>query len=144
MKSRSGSILRFWLMSSLVLLASAGCGGRDVGQVEGTITLDGKPLAEASVTFTPLNATGGESLASSGVTDNNGKYSLSLVIDEDSGAVIGKHKIVIAKIFESESDVMTDQEMQNANLPFHDFTFEVKSGSNEANFNLESKKKGKK
>ncbi len=142
MKSRSGSKLRFWFLSCFVLLASAGCGGSNLGQVAGTITLDGKPLANASVSFTPLNTTGGESPGSSGVTDSNGKYSLSLVIAQDSGAVVGKHKVVISKIFESASDVATPQELANASLPFHDFTFEVKSGSNTADFNLESKQKG--
>lgn len=124
----------------LALLASAGCGGTyNLGQVDGTITLDGKPLAEAGVAFTPLNA-GAESPASSGLTDSDGKYSLSLVIDQTPGALVGQHKVVVSKGFESSSDVATPRELANASLPFHDFTFEVESGSNTADFNLETKK----
>jgi hypothetical protein len=143
MQSRFGLSCFLICALGLSLLSSAGCGGKyDLGQVEGTVTLDGKPLAEASVTFSPLNA-GAESPGSSGITDSNGKYSLSLVVDETSGALVGKHQVVIAKNFTSSSDVATPQELANASLPAHDFTFEVKSGSNKADFNLETKK-GKK
>lgn len=146
MQSRTGSRnYHPLLMSVMVLLTSLGCGGKfQEGQVTGTITLDGKPLPNASVDFTPINVSGGESPSSSGVTDSNGKYSLSLVIDQTRGALVGEHKVVISKGFESSSDVATPQEMANASLPFHDFTFEVKSGSNTADFSLESKKKGEK
>ena len=143
MNFQSGTKLRFGFLFSFVMLASAGCGGSNIGQVTGTITLDGKPMQDVAVNFTPLNAVDGQAPGSSGMTDSNGKYSLSMVMDETAGAIVGQHKVVITRGFESTSDVATPQELAKTNLPFHDFTFEVKSGSNTADFNLESKKKGK-
>lgn len=143
MNSQSGSKLRFEFLFSFIMLISAGCSGSNIGQVTGTITLDGKPMQDVAVNFTPLNAVDGQAPGSSGMTDSNGKYSLSMVIDEVEGAIIGKHKVVITRGFESTSDVATPQELARANLPFHDFTFDVKAGSNTADFNIESKKKGK-
>jgi hypothetical protein len=140
MLSEAESKLRFWLLSGFLLLATAGCGGGNIGQVEGTITLDGKPLPDVAVNFTPLNAVDGVAPGSSGMTDSNGKYSLSMVMDEVAGAIVGQHKVVITRGFVSTSDVATPQELAKANLPFHDFKFEVKAGANTADFNIESKK----
>jgi hypothetical protein len=143
MRSHLGLGFPYWILLCIPLLAVAGCGGKfKLGQVEGTVTLDGKPLGEAAVAFTPL-AAGPESPASSGLTDSAGKYRLSLVIDQTSGAIVGKHKVVVSKGFESSSDIATPQERARAALPDHDFSFEVKSGSNKADFNLETRK-GKK
>lgn len=138
------SCCKFVIVLSCSLLPFVGCGGKyKMAPVSGTITLDDKPLADATVSFTP-QAVGSDSPASTGKTDQSGKYSLSLVADETNGAVVGTHQVVIAKNFESSSDVATPQELANASLPDHSFTFEVKSGQNTANFNLETKKKGKK
>lgn len=122
-----------------------GCSGKyELRPVSGTITLNGQPLEDATVTFTPIGG-GTDAPPSSGRTDSSGKYKLSLVVDETSGALVGKHKVVIAKNFESSSDVATPAELAKAELPAHDLTYEVvKSGTNQADFNLESKKGKKK
>jgi hypothetical protein len=133
----------FVLVLSCSLMPLAGCGGKyKMAPVSGTITLDGKPLADATVSFTP-QATGSEAPASTGKTDQSGKYTLSLVSDETNGAIIGNHRVVIAKSFESSSDIATPDERAKASLPDHNFSFEVKPGQNKADFNLEPKK-GKK
>src|SRR5262245_61873725 len=48
---------RVALLATL-LTAAAGCGGRELGQVEGTITLDNAPLPEVEVMFIPDIARG--------------------------------------------------------------------------------------
>ena len=122
---------------AVCLLAVAGCGGKfSVAPVSGTITLNGQPLADATVTFTPAQAVGSEVPTSSGRTDTSGKYSLTLIADDSPGALIGKHTVRIAKNVESESDITTPAERAKAVLPQHDFSFEVKSGSNTADFKL--------
>jgi hypothetical protein len=127
-----------------ILLVSAlavGCGGQfQVVPVSGTVTLDGKPLEDATVTFTPVKG-GEDSPISTGRTDKNGKYNLSVVADESSGAVVGQHTVGIAVNIIASSDIMTPEERAKAELPPHSFTFEVKSGKNTADFALESKKK---
>ena len=142
MQSRLGVRATLLFMLSCFLIATLGCGKYSLSPVSGTITLDGKPLADATVTFTPAER-GANSPQSSGKTDKSGKYSLNLVEDETTGAVMGKHHVIIAKNFVSESDVATQAERSKAALPDHDLSFEVKSGSNQADFNLETKK-GKK
>ncbi len=129
---------------SLLTVAATGCsGGYALAPVNGTVTIDGKPLADATVTFNPIDA-GADAPSSFGRTDEAGKFSLNLVSDDSSGALVGKHKVVVAKNFESSSDVATPQERAAANLPPHDITFEVKSGSNDAVIELDTKKGKKK
>ena len=56
------------------LLVVTGCESRsDLAPVSGAVKLDGQPLAEALVTFTPQ---GGPGVVSMGKTDGGGNYSL--------------------------------------------------------------------
>jgi len=131
---------RLFALSFLVLL-TVGCGsGLDTASVSGVITLDDKPLPSASVTFTPQ---GGDDTApaSNGLTDSSGRYTLTVTVTGDDGAVVGNHIVTIALAGEEktgeDADVI-DPEEEDA-LPDHNFTYEVKPGSNDdANFNLES------
>src|SRR5208282_1635072 len=75
----------------IALFLSAGCGGGPaVGKVHGTVTLDGKPLPKAVVTFIPV----GGGRQSSGFTDADGRYLLWFLGDR-MGARVGKHKVRI-------------------------------------------------
>lgn len=57
----------------LVLLAGCGDGGPRRVQIEGTVTLDGRPLANKSVMFIPEPGTPGN--GASAHTDQDGRYS---------------------------------------------------------------------
>jgi hypothetical protein len=84
----------FWLLFAGVVLA-LGCGGPGSGKyapVSGQVTLNGSPLADATVSFQP-DATIGR--GSSGKTDAQGKYSLMVLGTGEKGALVGKHKVVI-------------------------------------------------
>ena len=132
------SFSRYSLQAAAIcsLLFAQGCGGTfNAAPVSGTITLNGQPLKDATVTFTPQGG-GNESPASSGRTDSSGNYSLTMISDNSTGALIGKHSVRVSRNVESQSDVMTPEEIRDSTLPDHDFAFEVKSGSNQANFNL--------
>jgi hypothetical protein len=85
----------------LLAVALCGCGGSgiDVGSVEGVVTLDGKPLPNAVVTFTPK--AGGPSGV--GRTDAQGKYQLLTV--NESGAVVGEHFVSIVCVPEMPAAV---------------------------------------
>jgi len=74
-----------------------------LAQVTGTVTLDGAPLAKATVRFQPvLEATANAKInvaTSFGFTDDNGKFNLQYaVIDEKTilGAAIGKHLVTVS------------------------------------------------
>lgn len=76
------------------LIALVGCGGAgdypDMGEVTGTVTMDGKPLPDALVTFQPE---GGR--PSSGVTDEDGYYEL-IYSAQMKGAKSGDHMVSIS------------------------------------------------
>src|SRR5688572_29811168 len=76
----------------VLLISGCGSGGSDapeLGAVSGTVTLNGQPLAGATVTFQPE-----QGRASSGVTDASGRYQLQYTADT-SGAKVGKHAVTI-------------------------------------------------
>jgi hypothetical protein len=70
-------------------LLLAGCGSSDFGSVSGTITLDGKPLPDVSVSFDPQWA---EGTAAFGSTDGNGRYELITTAD-NKGAMPGQYVV---------------------------------------------------
>jgi hypothetical protein len=66
--------------------------------VSGVVTLDGKPLVRARVTFMPVPNPQGPSQSgpeASGDTDEGGRYSLKTVFG-DAGASIGKNRVMVS------------------------------------------------
>jgi len=82
----------FILVLSVLLLCFCGCPSPsgNIGWVDGVVTLDGDPVAGATVRFFPESGR-----ASSGKTDTNGYYELRYTRSE-MGAIIGKHKVTIS------------------------------------------------
>ena len=71
----------FYLALCLALTSAIGCGGApsdmpELGSVTGTVTLAGKPLADAIVEFRPA-----EGRPSSGKTNETGAYTLQYTSD---------------------------------------------------------------
>ena len=67
--------------------------------VSGQVTLDGKPLAKAVVTFQPMGSgksTETKSTGSVGRTDSEGRFVLRLVSPEQNGAAVGNHIVTIS------------------------------------------------
>ncbi|QDU50835.1 carboxypeptidase-like regulatory domain-containing protein [Gimesia panareensis] len=113
-----------------VMLLCSACGGSDapdLGNVTGTITLDGAPLADANVTFMPEKVR-----ASSAKTDSAGKYELIYIRDE-KGAALGDHKVVVSKLVNEKETIPPNYSDET------ELTAVVKSGDNEINFDLSSK-----
>jgi hypothetical protein len=75
------------------VMGLSGCGDTrpSLGTVHGKITLDGKPLAHAAVSFAPE----GGGRASSAITDDQGNYVLCYLRDV-MGAKIGNHMVRIS------------------------------------------------
>ena len=85
------SPFRGFLVAGL-LAVSAGCGD-DLGltEVSGVVTLDGKPVPNATVTFTPK---GGDGSPSYGTTDADGSYGLRFSRDRE-GVLPGIHDVTV-------------------------------------------------
>ncbi len=86
--ARAGSVLAL-----MMILVAGGCSQSNTVAVTGTVTLNGKPADQAEVQFTPK-----EGRMASGVTDNEGKFSLSTFSPGD-GAVPGDHKVTIVQYY---------------------------------------------
>lgn len=136
--NRSGCFLG--LFGSLIL---AGCGGGvddypDMGTVYGTVTLDGSPLADASVIFVPKES---GSRSSFGTTDSNGYYELTYSANME-GAKVGEHTVRIST-FKSpdpntEGDKGSKETVPNKYNSKTELTQTVENSSNEFNFDLTS------
>ena len=84
----------------LAVAAVAGCrSGRSTPEglspVSGTITLDGKPVEGAMVSFIPQKVAD-VMVNPAGVTDAQGKY--ELMADDVPGALPGEYKVVISRL----------------------------------------------
>lgn len=86
------------LLSLAISTLAIGCNnGPNIAPVSGTVTVDGKPLGEAGVTFTPLE--GGRPAWAT--TDAEGHFQLTTLRSGD-GAFVGEHVVTVA---EPETDV---------------------------------------
>lgn len=89
----------------------------DPVSVSGTVTLDGKPLANATIYFTPDAKDMGS--GSSATTDANGKYELATRVDGQSkkGAIPGKYRVWFSRLVDPKGNpIPADSETPPADL----------------------------
>jgi hypothetical protein len=138
------------LSPCLLVCLLAGCGGKyKVTQVSGKVTLDGKPLPKASVTFVPMATKENQAPGptAQGITDAEGRFQLS-VDPNTPGAVVGKCRIYITTLLTDPApddrdaggakrvkDKVPEKYNQNTELVY-DVPAE---GTDSANFDLKSR-----
>lgn len=125
----------------------AGCTGTGPAPVTGTVTHKGKPIANANISFSPVEGTG---RAATGITDNSGHFALGTFGTND-GALPGSYRVgIIARGPEraprpGEVNSGMPGEMMPGDpiIPAKYFapdtsglTFEVKRGKNSADFDI--------
>ena len=115
-----------------------GCGGDpNLGSVTGTITLNGKPLENAFVTFSPTSAQGVGS-TTYGKTASDGTYHM-IVSDNKDGAYIGENLVrVKTGDFKADGSGVIKEVVPAVYNSKSKVVVEVKSGSNTFDFQLES------
>jgi hypothetical protein len=86
--------MRLRLFALSLVFCATGCGDNLVS-VSGKVTLDDKPLRNATVIFHPDSDKPNPGPGSHGKTNDKGEYSLSLMTRDVKGAVPGKHKVSI-------------------------------------------------
>jgi hypothetical protein len=84
---------------AFLLLAVPACGDRSitVGEVEGTLRWNKKPMKNVQVQFIPDVKEGSNAPRSTAVTDDQGHYTLYLD-DGQPGAVVGNHSVLLFEI----------------------------------------------
>jgi hypothetical protein len=85
-----------WLLLGLSVIASGGCrrGREPLVEVNGAITLYGRPLYKARVIFSPADEKGPRDQAV-GVTDENGQYRLTT--RGRPGAALGEYVVMVGE-----------------------------------------------
>jgi hypothetical protein len=102
---------------SAVILTTVGCGKGNLIKVEGVVTLDGKPLPGATVSFVPV----GEGQPAFGRTDADGSFRLTTSRTDD-GAKPGDYKVVVVveeadeKFVGRDPQTFTDEEKREARM----------------------------
>jgi hypothetical protein len=76
----------------LLLVSVLGCGGRGAKPVKGIVTLEGNPVAGATVVLMPE----GDGRPASGCTDSHGAFQL-MTFQPGDGAMPGAYRVVINK-----------------------------------------------
>jgi hypothetical protein len=115
-----------------VMMLSFACRqrGPELGEVHGTVTLDGRPLALATVLFEPK--AGGH--ASRAVTDASGNYQL-VYLRDTTGALVGSH---LVKVFTASEDDPKERIPARYNKQ-STLAADVGSGANEYNVSMTSR-----
>jgi len=137
----------------LMLAAIAGCGGRKIAPVSGTVTLDGQPYPNAIVSFQPIGTRANiePGRGSVGVTDEQGRFTLRYDGSGRSGAMVGKHRVRICTDLGSEPEPGEDKPappqgkrlVEPIPAEWHEFStkeFDVPAGgTTKADFAIETK-----
>lgn len=84
-------------LGAWMLITGVGCNsaGVDLARVSGTVTLDGKPLPEATVSFYEENSEAGQGRPSIAMTDSNGRYVMQYSTSFP-GVRPGKYRVTIS------------------------------------------------
>jgi hypothetical protein len=130
--------IAFRVALGTLLLWVVGCGPDNVGQVSGTVRLDGQPLEGAYVEFQPV---AGNS-PSRGVTDATGQYTLKYT-REIEGAELGEHTVRITTYAGGDPDAEPPKPPVPEKVPRKynaqsELKAKVEKGSNTADFELQS------
>ena len=133
--------LFFGLMLVTTLTLIAGCQPPGpvrptLGTVTGTVTMDGKPLADVLVTFEP-QAGGRQSM---GTTNAQGVYELTYDV-ETKGAVVGSHRVTVTTPGVSEAPDPSGEAKDPVPAKYNTestLVEEVKAGANTIDLELTS------
>jgi len=99
----SNSTSRFSQWCCFALACIAGCGSTNSVPVEGTVTLQGKPLEGATVMFTSTRGSGPGPFVAK--TDESGRFTLGPRDRPGNGAEVGEYSVVIATVASDPSEL---------------------------------------
>jgi len=118
-----------------------GCSdGPPMGDVSGSVTVDGAPSPDGYITFTPTDGT----KTPQGSDIKGGKYSIRVALGESKVEIRIPKKIGEKKLYDTPDSPVAPVFEETLPDKFHDkteLTFDVKAGANEKNWDVTSKAK---
>lgn len=98
-------------------LALVGCGGDGLkrAKIEGTVTAENGPVANAIVQMIPLEGTTGEGAL--GQADASGKFTVVSSRNRDAGVPPGKYRVRVSQMIDGDGTVLPGDATQ-AEYPF--------------------------
>lgn len=130
-----------WLV--LVLETCTGCGAGNLEPVEGKVTLDSTPLADATVMLSPARGTGPGPFVDT--TDAAGRFALGPTDKNKAGAAAGEYLVIITTVktdpnAHEGTPVSTQKEVVPVAWRNGSQRFEVpEGGTKEVNFEMKSR-----
>jgi hypothetical protein len=123
-------------VAALTMLAGGGCGpGDNTADVSGTVTFDGAPVADGSITFVPSD---GKSPTAGGVI-KDGKYTCRVPVGPMKVSITSAKEVGRKKLYQTkdspEVPVMKEILPEKYNMKT-ELTYEVKSGTQVKDFTL--------
>jgi hypothetical protein len=122
-----------------------GCSRSLYAPVLGRITLNGKALPNARISFQPIERSSvTPGVGSFGQANENGEYTLAPIDGKGQGALIGKNRVEISAPDSDPAATQKDDRHRTVNrLPLRynvqsELTFDVKPGDNVADWKLTS------
>lgn len=126
-------------IATLFCVALVGCGGvsdrPELGYVEGTVTMDGQPVANATVIYQKSGAR-----PSAAKTDADGYYEL-VYTDEVNGVALGTHTVFITTFSEGDEDQEIARQKETIPSQYNsssELTADVVAGDQVIDFALKS------
>lgn len=133
-KPESGRIAALILITG-ISMGMVGCGTAEgLGRVTGVVKLDGQPVPDASVEFTPVD---GKGLTSYGRTDKSGYYEM-MATRTEKGAAIGQNRVKISTHEVIDNSHSVPEKIPTKYNSATELSADVKSGSNTFDFELSS------
>jgi hypothetical protein len=139
-----------WAMLLMVrctaLALLAGCAKpREFAEVEGVVTMNGKPLEGIEVLFLPDPEFGNAGNTSIGLTDRQGRYRIHNDRDKKDGTVLGIHRVLLIDSYANTDPAGLAN--KPSRIPTHYAeagstplkNVEIKTGKQELNFEVKGK-----
>jgi len=111
---------RLLCLGAILFVGCSGGPSLDTEYVEGVVTMDGQPVAEATVMFVPV--TEGQGASATGMTDANGVYKLTaanvggVTAQAGSGTLPGEYYVGVIKSVQETP--MSEEEAFEKGIPY--------------------------
>lgn len=96
-------------------LSAAGCtkhDGLERAPINGLLTINGQPLASATVQFLPVNESKTPGLGALGASDANGKFQVTSSRRDDAGIPPGEYLVIVNRLAEPDGTVIPADSFQ--------------------------------